>query len=432
MIEAERALLGVLLLNPEIISLVFNEITETDFYSPHHKNIFKAMKILHQNNKEIDYSSVSTILENEKLLKQIGGIDYLNELSDLMPSPRHLETYIDLIKETSLKREIGGIVAKLSQIARSKIAPQEFLELIETNTAKLRKKLTPKFKDLKSCVSKVIKDILENHNKNNLVGVKTGFNNIDDLIGGFKPGQLNILAARTGMGKTAFMLNLAVNIAKVFQNIPKKHNILIFSLEMTSEELIKRLISCESQISIKKMEQQQLTREEKLQLLQTEEKLTELNILIDDDRNTKIEEVKRKCRQLKFRQGLDIVFIDYLHLLREDQFLNLNQAIGIITRELKKLAMELQIPIIALSQMNRATLMRESKTPNLSDLRDSGSIEQDADMVMFLHRESYYEKDPFANNVEDFTQFIIAKNRAGKLGQCNFNFDKEIQRIEEK
>ncbi|MGL9687842.1 MAG: DnaB-like helicase C-terminal domain-containing protein, partial [Candidatus Phytoplasma sp. TWB_XP] len=129
-----------------------------------------------------------------------------------------------------------------------------------------------------------------------------GFNNIDDLIGGFKPGQLNILAARTGMGKTAFMLNLAVNIAKVYQSTLKKNNILIFSLEMTSEELIKRLISCESQISIKKMEQQQLTREEKLQLLQTEEKLTELNILIDDDRNTKIEEVKRKCRQLKFHR----------------------------------------------------------------------------------------------------------------------------------
>lgn len=432
MIEAERALLGVVLLNPKIISLVFNEITETDFYSPHHKYIFKAMKTLHQNNKEIDYVSISAILENEKLLKQIGGIDYLNELSDSMPSPRHLETYIDLIKETSLKREIGGIVTKLSQIARSKIAPQEFLELIETNTAKLRKKLTPKFKDLKSCVSKVIKDILENHNKNNLVGVKTGFNNIDDIIGGFKPGQLNILAARTGMGKTAFMLNLAVNIAKVFQNIPKKNNILIFSLEMISEELIKRLISCESQISIKKMEQKQLTREEKLQLLQTEEKLTELNILIDDDRNTKIEEVKRKCRQLKFHQGLDIVFIDYLHLLRDDQFLNLNQAIGIITRELKKLVMELQTPIIALSQMNRATLMRESKIPNLSDLRDSGSIEQDADMVMFLHRESYYEKNQFTNDVEDFTQFIVTKNRSGKLGQCYFNFDKEIQRIEEK
>ncbi|TKA87785.1 MAG: replicative DNA helicase [Candidatus Phytoplasma asteris] len=432
MIEAERALLGVVLLNPEIISLVFNEITETDFYSPHHKYIFKAMKTLHQNNKEIDYVSISAILENEKLLKQIGGIDYLNELSDSMPSPRHLETYIDLIKETFLKREIGGIVTKLSQIARSKIAPQEFLELIETNTAKLRKKLTPKFKDLKSCVSKVIKDILENHNKNNLVGVKTGFNNIDDIIGGFKLGQLNILAARTGMGKTAFMLNLAVNIAKVFQNIPKKNNILIFSLEMISEELIKRLISCESQISIKKMEQKQLTREEKLQLLQTEEKLTELNILIDDDRNTKIEEVKRKCRQLKFHQGLDIVFIDYLHLLRDDQFLNLNQAIGIITRELKKLVMELQTPIITLSQMNRATLMRESKIPNLSDLRDSGSIEQDADMVMFLHRESYYEKNQFTNDVEDFTQFIVTKNRSGKLGQCYFNFDKEIQRIEEK
>ncbi|MGL9687438.1 MAG: replicative DNA helicase [Candidatus Phytoplasma sp. TWB_XP] len=432
MIEAERALLGVVLLNPEIISSVFNEITETDFYSPHHKYIFKAMKKLHQTNKQIDYATVSAILENEKLLKQIGGIDYLNELSDLIPSPRHLETYIDLIKETSLKREIGGIIAKLSQITRSKTSPQEIIEVIETNTAKLRKKLTPKFKDLKSCVSEVIKDILENHNKNNLVGVKTGFNNIDDLIGGFKPGQLNILAARTGMGKTAFMLNLAVNIAKVFQNIPKKHNILIFSLEMTSEELTKRLISCESQISIKKMEQQKLTREEKLQLLQTEEILAELNILIDDDRNNKIEEVKRKCRQLKFHQGIDIVFIDYLHLLRNDQFLNLNQAIGIITRELKKLAMELQIPIIALSQMNRATLMRESKIPNLSDLRDSGSIEQDADMVMFLHRESYYEKDPFANNVDDFTQFIVAKNRSGKLGQCCFDFDKEIQRIEEK
>ncbi|MGL9688093.1 MAG: DnaB-like helicase N-terminal domain-containing protein, partial [Candidatus Phytoplasma sp. TWB_XP] len=143
MIEAERALLGVLLLEPKNINLVCDMIVETDFFSTHHKYIFRAMKTLHQNNKEIDYASISAILENEKLLKQIGGVDYLNELTDLMPSPRHLETYIDLIKETSLKREIGGIVAKLYQTAKSKIAPQDFLELIETNTAKLRKKLTP-------------------------------------------------------------------------------------------------------------------------------------------------------------------------------------------------------------------------------------------------------------------------------------------------
>ena len=196
---------------------------------------------------------------------------------------------------------------------------------------------------------------------------------------------------------------------------------------MTAEELGIRLISSVSKVPLKKLQHKNLTKEDRFELAKAEFELTKLNILIDDDRNNKIEDIKTKCRQIKYTKGLDVVFIDYLHLLKEDQNFNTYQATAVISRELKKIASELDIPIIALSQMNRATNVREVKLPQLTDLRDSGTIEQDADIVMFLHRESYYQKPD--NNPH--TNLIIAKNRSGQLGECNFNFYKQIQKFKE-
>ncbi len=187
---------------------------------------------------------------------------------------------------------------------------------------------------------------------------------------------------------------------------------------MTAEELGIRMLSSSSQIPLKKLQHKNLTKEDRFALGMAENDLTKLNILIDDDRNNKIEDIKNKCRQIKYTKGLDVVFIDYLHLLKEDQNFNTYQATAVISRELKKLASELNIPIIALIQMNRATNIREVKLPQLKDLRDSGTIEQDADVVMFLHRESYYQKPD--NN--PYTNLIIAKNRIGQLGECNLIF----------
>ncbi|AGL90987.1 Replicative DNA helicase [Strawberry lethal yellows phytoplasma (CPA) str. NZSb11] len=259
-------------------------------------------------------------------------------------------------------------------------------------------------------------------------GIKTGFKNLDELISGFKPKELIILGARTGMGKTAFMLNLACNIAKNFTTNPETQKAVIFSLEMAAEELGIRLLSSASKIPLKQLQHKNLNKNEKLQLLIPEDETTQLNILIDDDRNNKIEDIETKCRQMKYTKGLDIVFIDYLHLLKEDQNFNTYQAISVISRKLKKLASELNIPIVALSQMNRATYVREVKRPQLTDLRDSGTIEQDADVVMLLHRESYYQKP----DINPHTNLIIAKNRSGQKGECSFNFYKQIQRFEAK
>ncbi|MGZ3139940.1 replicative DNA helicase [Candidatus Phytoplasma solani] len=432
MIEAERALLGTLILNPEKMDAVKNLLKARNFAEPKHRYIFEAMKNLQKRNREIDYVSVSSTLDNNKNLDKIGGMDYLIELAEMTPSTQFLETYIDLIKENSLKTDLLDLIKHLPiELSKTKNI-HNYLQTVKNQVEGFIQNTKSPFISTKTLIPSLRQNIINDNEDNQLIGIKTGFENLDELVSGFKNKQLIILGARTGMGKTAFMLNLAVNITKIFhqkqelESKPKKQNAVIFSLEMTSEELGIRLISSVSQVPLTKLQHKTLNKEDRFALAKAEFELTKLNILIDDDRNNKIEDIKTKCRQMKYTKGLDVVFIDYLHLLKEDQNYNTYQATAVISRELKKLASELNISIIALSQMNRATNLREVKAPQLSDLRDSGTIEQDADVVMFLHRESYYQKPD--NN--PYTNLIIAKNRSGQLGECNFNFYKHIQKFE--
>ncbi|AGL90384.1 replicative DNA helicase [Candidatus Phytoplasma australiense] len=426
MIEAERALLGALLLNQEKMDAVINLVNTNNFSNPKHRCIFETMKQLKLQNREIDYVTVGSVLDNN--LYKIGGIDYLIELVEAAPASEYLETYIDLIKENSLKRDLLGLIKQLPTALSKSKNIHNYLQTVKNQVESFMQKTKSPFISTKTLIPYIRQSIVNDDKDNQLVGIKTGFKNLDELISGFKPNQLIILGARTGMGKTAFMLNLACNIAKNFTTNPENQKAVIFSLEMAAEELGIRLLSSASQIPLKQLQHKNLTKNDKLQLLIADDKITQLNILIDDDRNNKIEDIKTKCRQIKYTKGLDIVFIDYLHLLKDDQSFNTYQAISVISRELKKLASELNIPIVALSQMNRATYVREVKSPQLTDLRDSGTIEQDADVVMLLHRESYYQKP----DIDPHTNLIIAKNRSGQLGECSFNFYKQIQRFEAK
>ncbi|WP_341833623.1 hypothetical protein M33023_00070 [Candidatus Phytoplasma asteris] len=422
--EAERALLGVLLLNPEKITFTLDMIEETDFYSPHHQHIFRAMKTLHETNKQIDYSSVSAILDNEKLLKKIGNIDYLKELSDLMPSIQHIGTYIDLIKETALKREIIETVTSLAQKGYENIDVQEYLDLSEEKIFNLTKnKKTNELLKLKILLKEIKEKNILGKSHKDLVGLSTGYENLNNITLGFKPEEFIILAARPSMGKSTFMLNLALRIANPKHNSHSPH-IAIFSLEMSNEQLAMRMLSTQSKIQHKKIQLGNTNREEKFLLEISMEKMHDLNIYFDDSATVNILDIKAKCRKLKSQNKLDIIMIDYLQLIRKTNKQNRQEEVAEISQNLKQIARELKIPVIALSQLSRDVEKREDKRPILADLRDSGSIEQDADIVMFLYREGYYEKDKKPDS-SGHTQVIIAKNRQGSIGIREFklNFD---------
>ncbi|WP_349402075.1 replicative DNA helicase DnaB [Candidatus Phytoplasma solani] len=421
--EAERALIGVLLLNPEKISFAIDMINENAFYDTKHQYIFKAMKKLHQEEHKIDYVSVSSILENEQLLSQIGNIDYLIELVEMTPSSQYLETYIDLIKENALKREIIEAASFLAQKGYEDIDVQSYLDEAEEKIFNLtQRKKTSDLLELKNLLKEIKNKNIQVQRKKDLVGLSTGFENLNNITLGFKPEEFIIIAARPSMGKSTFMLNLALNVANPSYNNHNPH-IAIFSLEMSNEQLAMRMLSSVAKVEHKKIQLSRVDKEDKLILEMAIDKMNSLNVYFDDSATVNILDIKAKCRKLKTQQKLDVVMIDYLQLIHKTKKHNRQEEVAEISQSLKQMARELKIPVIALSQLSRDVEKREDKRPILADLRDSGSIEQDADIVMFLYREDYYQKDKKINTGK--TQVIIAKNRQGAIGirEFNINFD---------
>ncbi|AGL90803.1 Replicative DNA helicase [Candidatus Phytoplasma australiense] len=421
--EAEQALLGVLLLNPEKVPFVLDLINEDCLYEAKHKYIFKAMKQLHQEGHAIDYVSVSSSLENEKLLSKIGNIDYLIELVEMTPASEYLETYIDLIKETALKREIMETASYLAQKGYDQIDVQSYLDEAEEKIFNLtQRKKTSDLLDLKNLLKEIKSKNIQAQQKKDLAGFSTGFENLDNITLGLKPEEFIIIAARPSMGKSTFMINLALNVANSKYNSQSPH-VAIFSLEMSNEQLAMRMLSSVSKVEHKKIQLSRVDKEDKLILEIAIDKMNKLNIYFDDSATVNILDIKAKCRKLKSQNKLDVVMIDYLQLIRKSQKTNRQEEVAEISQSLKQIARELKIPVIALSQLSRDVEKREDKRPVLSDLRDSGSIEQDADIVMFLYREDYYKKE--RNVIPGKVQVIIAKNRQGAVGVREFslNFD---------
>ncbi|MDY0294604.1 MAG: replicative DNA helicase [Acholeplasmataceae bacterium] len=428
--EAEMNVLGTIFLDPKEILSVVDQLNNEDFFDQGHQLIFQAMKDLHADQMKIDYSSVAAKLESSQLLAKVGGIKYLLQLSEFVPSTRHLETYIDLVKDSALKRETISLASEILEKGyQGDMDAADYVTYAEESIFALaQKRKTSAFAELAEVIREVKeKTELNRDKKGGITGLRTGFSNLDNLTAGLQPEELIILAARPSMGKSAYAMNLALNVAK--RNADGQASVAIFSLEMSNEQLAARMLSAESNIENNKIKTGHLTSREWQFLEGGMQSLSRLKIMFDDSASVSVADIRAKCRKLAQEGRLDFVVIDYLQLIKgDDRSGNRQEEVAKISRSLKQMARELKIPILALSQLSREVEKREDKRPLLADLRESGSIEQDADIVMFLYREDYYERKQ--ENKTGEVELSIAKNRQGMAGVVlKYRFDTEFSRF---
>ena len=429
-LEAEQSVLGTIFLDPKTIVTVIDYLEDQDFFDQRNILIYHAMKSLNDENHKIDYTSVAAKLEQTHNLAKAGGMSYLIALSDLVPSIAHLQTYIDLVKDGALKREVIYVTGKiLEEGYQGELDANQYVSQAEEAIFALaQKRKTSAF----AALSDVVKDVKEKTEKNRnkkggITGLRTGFSNLDALTSGLQPEELIILAARPSMGKSAYAMNLAMNVARL--NTDAKSGVAIFSLEMSNDQLVQRMLSAEANVENKKIKNGSLNSKE-WQLLESGiQSLSKLQIHFDDSAAVTVADIRAKCRKLSQEGKLDFVVIDYLQLIKGDERSgNRQEEVARISRSLKQMARELKIPILALSQLSREVEKREDKRPVLADLRESGSIEQDADIVMFLYRQDYYERNE--SNKTNEVELSIAKNRQGAAGlRLYYRFDTEYSRF---
>jgi|YNPMSStandDraft_2_1061718.scaffolds.fasta_scaffold00001_139 replicative DNA helicase len=424
--DAEKAILGILLTNSEKIYDLIYYIDEEDFYLPHHKILMRAVKNLFLKNNAIDILTVSSELKENDLLEKAKGIDYLTYLTEIVPTTSNFSTYFEILKDKSLRRNLinlsNQIISEAYDISNE---TKILIDKIESEILKLTEiDYKDKFIILKELLLNIIDDI-ENRIKNNIKysGLQTGFKMLDDITSGFEKGKLIVIAARPSMGKTTFALNLAANMALNYD-----YNVGFFSLEMPAKDLGYKIISQVTKIPFEDIKRGNLQYSQMHDLIDKISSIYIKNLIFDDTSNITAFDIKQKARRLKVKKNIDIIFIDYLQIISPPKGVHLdnrNVIIGEISKSLKILAKELDIPIVVLSQLSRQVERREDKRPLLSDLRESGAIEQDADIVAFLHREDYYKKKtkedekPQGKNV---TEFIIEKHRNGRKGKILYEF----------
>jgi len=427
--EAEQAILGAMLVYPKVVRIVFDQgLRQDDFYLNIHQRIFGAMIYLSETGKPIDATSLITRLQDSDELNMVGGADYILKLSDTAVSQANSVHYIELIKSRAHLRKLietaEGIAEEAHHTDREldDVMDQAEREILQVT----RSRKATEFKSSKEVVSDVLQELSKLRSaSNHVTGIKTGYD-LDRMTNGFQRGDLIILAARPAMGKTAFALNLAMRAAQFNSGA-----VAIFSLEMPAEALMKRIMSARSEVDSFKLRTGNMSDEDFNKVNEAAGELSTAKLFIDDSSNLKISEIYSKCRKLKSEYGLDLVVIDYLQLISStarNPGDNRQQEISEISRSLKGLAREMNCPVIALSQLSRAVEQRPNKHPMLSDLRESGSIEQDADIVMFLYREDYYKKDQSEEeqNLPERTEVNIAKHRNGATGKVDLAFAKSI------
>ena len=426
-IEAERSVLGGLLLDQEAWDEVAEIISEDDFYKPAHRKIFESIKDLNRKNEPTDLVTVSNHLMSANELDAIGGPAYLAEVMDHTPSSANIGNYAKIIRDKYLLRRVIKLNQSLSEKAFSQDFEDvnSFLDECEAEVFALTEQKAMSGLISSSDLIKVSLEKLEklHAQKGQLTGVPSGFAVMDSMTAGFQPGELSIIAARPSMGKTAFTLSLARNAA-VDHNIP----VAFFSLEMSALQLVQRLISMEVELESDKLRKGNLKGHEWAQLNDRVTKIADAPIYIDDTPGINIFELRAKCRRLKMQYDIQMVVIDYLQLMSgtgDKRSGNREQEISAISRALKGVGKELNVPVIALSQLSRAVETRGgNKKPQLSDLRESGAIEQDADMVLFLYRPEYYgfDRDDEGNPTQGIAEVIIAKHRNGALDTVKTRF----------
>jgi len=416
-IEAEQAVLGSMFLTKYALQKAVESLNEKLFYLDSHGKIFTAIAELQEVNKPIDIMTVSEELKKRNWLNSIGGIEYLTEVATSVPTAANIDEYIRIVEEKAILRKlIDEGTDIITSAYNSTNSINEILDNAETkilNVVKTRK--GTEFRTIQEVLFKTQSDLEKlSKNKGEITGVQTGFFKLDKITSGFHPHELIIIAARPGMGKTAFALNLATNIAISGKTVA------LFNMEMSGEQLISRMLASVGQIEGGKLKNGNLKNEDWKRVNEAISRLADTKMYIDDTAGMTIGEIRAKCRRLaSMKDGLDIIIIDYLQLIQgSDRYKgNRVQEVTEISRSLKTLAMELKVPVIALSQLSRSVegKGRANNRPMLSDLRESGSIEQDADIVAMLHREDYYDKTALIDENTSRTTLIIAKHRNGPV-----------------
>ncbi|HGA4040910.1 TPA: replicative DNA helicase [Streptococcus agalactiae] len=428
---AEQAVLGSIFISPEKLIMVREFISPDDFYKYSHKVIFRAMITLADRNDAIDAATVRNILDDQGDLQNIGGLGYIVELVNSVPTSANAEFYAKIVSEKAMLRDI---ISKLTDTVNMAYEGNDSDEIIATAEKALVDINEHSNRSGFRKISDVLKVNYENlelrsQQTSYVTGLPTGFRDLDRITTGLHPDQLIILAARPAVGKTAFVLNIAQNVGTK-QNRP----VAIFSLEMGAESLVDRMLAAEGMVDSHSLRTGQLTDQDWNNVTIAQGALADAPIYIDDTPGIKITEIRARSRKLsqEVDDGLGLIVIDYLQLISGTRPENRQQEVSEISRQLKILAKELKVPVIALSQLSRGVEQRQDKRPVLSDIRESGSIEQDADIVAFLYRDDYYrrEGEEAEEIVEDNTvEVILEKNRAGARGTVKLMFQKEYNKF---
>lgn len=424
-LESEQSVLGAIILDKDAMITVSETINPEDFYKKAHEIIYEAMLKLNNESEPIDIITVSDELKKQGYLEDVGGINYLSHLPTIVPTTSNVGYYANIVKKKSILRKL--IKASNDIIALGYDQSKNVEEVIESAEKKIfeisQEKDTEEFFSIDSVLKsnyRKLEDLFIN--KSDVVGINTGFDDLNRKINGLQKTDLLLVAARPAMGKTAFSLNLIQNAA-----LKDNVSVAVFSLEMSKDQLVQRMLSAQSNVELKKLKTGNLNENDWPRIIDGMAVLSELNIHIDDTPGIKISELRSKCRKLKMEKGLDVVLIDYLQLMDgEGKNESRQQEISKISRSLKIIAKELDCCVVALSQLSRGPEQRSDKRPILSDLRESGAIEQDADIVMFLYRDEYYNLDSDKKNIGEV---IISKNRHGETGTVELVWLGEIQKF---
>ena len=422
---AEKIILSSLLINLEALELVLRSVKIETFYFKNHQELYKAVVEMYKNKIAIDIITLNSFLQDNGLLEKIGGTKVLIELVNYVPNLLYLEEYISLINDKFLRRSLIKLGYKVINSAYVTNLPLEtILNNLELEVFNLTNEIkTQKIYTNAELFSNVFLELKQKSLNPALSGLASGFYELDSFTQGFQKSDLIIIAGRPSMGKTALSLNIGLNIIKNLA-LP----VIFFSLEMSKEQLIYRLLTMETNISSIRLKTGNLYKDDWLKLNEKIQNLSNLPLFIDDTPNPTIQDIKMKIKKVIFEQNqIGLVVIDYLQLMQNSKFKteNRSQELSQITRSLKNIAREFQVPIIALSQLSRNVENRNNKRPILSDLRESGSIEQDADVVLMLYRESYYNSVTIDNSV----QLIIAKQRNGPVGTIDLQFDPKLMQF---
>ena len=411
--EAEQAILGSILMDRDVISEISDKLSREDFYNAQYGIIYESMKELYNEGKEIDVISLSNKLKSKDVPEEISSLAYLSNIIAAVPVSANAKEYAQIVADDSALRKLIKLADNTSKDCYlSKESVEVILNEAEQNIFRLvqGRSGSGKFKETKEIIMEVLEDIEKAaRNKGQFTGLPTGFKDLDNMLTGMNGGELILVAARPAMGKTAFVLNIAHHIA-----IREKTGVAIFNLEMTAEQLVTRIMAVDSMVESGHMKTGDINDTEWGKLLESTQNLNTAPLYIDDNSSITIAELRTKCRKLKQTKDIGLIVIDYLQLMNSTGKVESRQLfIAEVSRALKSLAKELNVPIIALSQLNRAVDTRTDHRPTLADLRESGAIEQDADVVMFIYRDDEYNKESEKPGV---AEIIVAKQRNGSTG----------------